>query len=84
MNTVNFTQARANLNAILDGVTDNVTQTIITRRNKPAVVVMSLDEFNGLQETLYLMSSPANAAHLLRGIEAVKRGEVEHHELIDV
>lgn len=83
MKTVNFTNARDNLNAVLDEVSDNANYTIIKRRKKPDAVVMSLDSFNGLMETMHLLSTPANAAHLMRGIEAHQTGLTEQHDLID-
>ena len=84
MKTVNFTKARDNLNAVLDEVAENSNYTIIKRSKKPDAVVMSLEFFNGMMETMHLLSSPANAEHLVRGIEAHKAGLLEQHDLIDV
>ena len=44
---------------------------------------MPLDEFNAWKETLYLLSNPANAVHLLGSIQAAKAGEVTAHDLIE-
>ena len=83
MDTVNFTKARDNLSSVLDGVSENANYTIIKRRQKPDAVVMSLEYFNGMVETMHLLSSPANAEHLMRGIAAHKADLTESHDLID-
>lgn len=83
MKTVNFTNARDNLSSVLDGVAENANYTIIKRRKKPDAVVMSLEYFNGLMETMHLLSSPANAEHLMRGVAAYHAGLVESHDIID-
>lgn len=83
MNTINFTKARDNLNSVLDGVVENASYTVITRREKPAAVVMSLDYFNSLMETMHLLSTPANAAHLAESIAQHRQGQTEAHPLID-
>lgn len=57
--------------------------TIISRRDADDAVVMSLDQFNGLMETVHLLKSPANAAHLARSIEQYRSGKVENHGLVD-
>ena len=44
---------------------------------------MSLDHFNGLMETVHLLKSPANAAHLARSIAQYRSGKVENHKLAD-
>ena len=68
MRIVTFREARSQLKAILDQVVNDADYTIITRRDAKAAVVMSFDTFNSLRETLYLLESPANAAHLDRSI----------------
>ena len=69
MQVVTFTEARNNLKRVLDRVIDDADYTVITRRDAADAVVMSLDYFNSLLETVYLLKSPANAAHLARSIE---------------
>jgi antitoxin YefM len=81
--TINFTKARENLNAVLDGVVQDMSYTVITRRDKPAAVVMSLDYFNSMMETMHLLSTPANAAHLAKSIIQHQQGMVEEHDLLD-
>ncbi|MCA9885700.1 MAG: type II toxin-antitoxin system prevent-host-death family antitoxin [Anaerolineae bacterium] len=76
-------KARNNLKRILDRVVDDADYTVITRRDAGDTVVMSLDSFNSLLETVYLLKSPANAAHLIRSIEQFKQGQVTEQELLD-
>lgn len=83
MEIVTYSQARNNLKRILDRVVDDADYTVITRRDAEDTVVMSLDSFNSLLETVYLLKSPANAAHLIRSIEQFKQGQVTEKELLD-
>ena len=63
MKVVNFSEARNRLKSVLDQVVEDADYTVITRRDAEDAVVMSLDQFNGLMETVHLLKSPANAAH---------------------
>jgi antitoxin YefM len=83
MQTINFTDARNNLKNELDQVAENADYTIITRRDAGDAVIMSLDTFNSLMETVHLLKSPANAAHLARSIEQYRSGKTTERELID-
>jgi len=83
MKAINFTEARNNLKSVLDKVVDDVEYTIITRRDAEDAVVMSLDSFNSLMETVHLLNSPANAAHLARSIEQYRSGRTSERKLID-
>jgi antitoxin YefM len=83
MEVVTYTQARNNLKRILDRVVDDADYTVITRRDAANTVVMSLDSFNSLLETVYLLQSPANAAHLARSIEQFKSGELTERDLLN-
>lgn len=66
---INFSEACNNLKSILDSVADNADCAVITRRDAEDAVVMSLDYYNSLIETVHLLKSPANAAHLQRSID---------------
>ena len=57
---------------------------VITRHDAPDAVLMSLDTFNSLLETVHLLKSPANAAHLARSIEQFRQGQVQQRELVNV
>ena len=83
MKVVSFSEARNNFKKILDQVSDDADYTIISRRDSDDAVVMSLDQFNGLMETVHLLSSPANARHLERSIEQYKSSQTETHALLD-
>jgi antitoxin YefM len=56
---------------------------VITRRDAPDAVVMSLDTFNGIMETAHLLRSPANAAHLARSINQLRKGRIRARKLRD-
>ncbi|NJM67007.1 MAG: type II toxin-antitoxin system prevent-host-death family antitoxin [Acaryochloris sp. RU_4_1] len=83
MRVVSFTEARNNLKTVLDHVVEDADYTIITRRDTEDAVVMSLDYFNSLQETVYLLKSPANATHLERSIAQFRAGEVLERDLLN-
>jgi len=83
MRVINFSDARNRLKSVLDQVVEDADYTVISRRDADDAVVMSLDQFNGLMETVYLLKSPANAAHLAKSIEQYRAGKVETHKLTD-
>ena len=83
MRVVNFSEARNHLKSVLDQVVDDADYTVITRRDSEDAVVMSLEHFNGLMETVHLLRSPANAAHLEKSIQQFRMGQTEEHSLID-
>ena len=83
MTVVNYTEARNNFKLILDNVSNDADYTIINRRDADDAVVMSLDYFNAMQETLHLLKSPANVRHLEKSIAQYKEGKVTSHKLID-
>ena len=77
MRVVNFSEARSRLKSVLDQVVEDADCTVITRRDAEDAVVMSLDHFNGLMETVHLLKSPANAEHLKRSIDQYRSGLAE-------
>lgn len=76
MKIVTFTEARNKLKTVLDRVVDDADYTVITRRDADDTVVMSLEYFNSLLETVHLLKSPANAAHLERSIAQYRQGQI--------
>jgi antitoxin YefM len=83
MRIVSFTEARNSLKAVLDSVVNDADTAVITRRDSEDAVVMSLDYYNSLMETVHLLRSPANAEHLNRSIEQFKAGKVTRRDLIN-
>jgi antitoxin YefM len=75
MKVVSFTQARNGLKAVLDSVVNDANTTIITRRDSADAVVMSLDYYNSLMETVHLLKSTPNADHLSRSIAQYRAGQ---------
>jgi len=82
MNIINFSDARNNLKAVIDRVVNDADVTVITRRDAPDAVVMSLDAYNSLLETVHLLSSPANAAHLALSLSQLRSGQARERELV--
>ena len=83
MKVITFTEARNKLKNVLDRVVDDADYTVITRRDADDAVVMSLEYFNSLLETVHLLKSPANAAHLERSIAQYRQGQVTEKDLLD-
>ncbi len=77
MRTVSFTEARNGLKKILDQAINDADCTVITRRDSEDAVVMSLDYYNSLMETVHLLKSPANAVHLSKSIEQFRTGQAK-------
>ena len=68
MDSISYTTARANLAKTMDRVCESHEPVIITRSREPSVVMLSLEDFNSLEETAYLLSSRENAKRLLDAI----------------
>ena len=84
MNSISFSDSRANLKALMDRVVaDKVPVTITRARGQEPVVMMSASEWSSIEETLYLLSSPRNAERLLEAIRGLEAGEGVEHELIE-
>lgn len=83
MRTVHYSDARNNLKAVIDQAIDDHDAVLITRRDAPNAVIMSQEQYEGWMETVYLLSSPANAKHLMESIEQLRRGEAVARQLID-
>lgn len=83
MRVVNFSEARNSLKSVIDQVIDDADYTVIARRDAPDAVMMSLDTFNSLMETVHLLKSPANAAHLAKSIDQYRQGNLTKKALLD-
>ena len=82
MQIVTYSEARSSLKSVLDRVSDDADVTIISRRDGADAVVMSLDHYQSIMETMHLLSSPANAAHLMKSIGQHKAGKAVRRELV--
>ena len=83
MKVVSFSEARNSLKTVLDRVVADADYTIVTRRDADDVIVMSLESFNSLMETVHLLNSPANAAHLERSIAQFRARKAIDRDLVD-
>lgn len=83
MRTISYTEARQNLSATMMKTVEDRAPILITRQNGEACVLMSLEEFNSLEETAYLLRSPANARRLMDSIDSLKRGNGVERDLVE-
>jgi len=81
METLSYTAARNSFKATMDKVCDDHTPVLITRQNERPVVMMSLEDYQAMEETFYLLRSPANAARLLKSIAQAEAGKAAPHAL---
>jgi antitoxin YefM len=75
MDAISYTAARENLAATMDKVCQDRSPVIITRKREQSVVMLSLEDYEALEETAYLLQSPANAKRLLQAREALDAGK---------
>jgi len=83
MEAMSYTAARANLAKTMEKVCDDHAPVIITRKSESPVVMMSLDDYEAMQETTYLLRSPANARALLESIAELEAGNGVERDLIE-
>lgn len=83
MQTISYTSARRNLAKTIDSVRDNAAPIIITRKGEGAVVMMSVEDYEALEETAYLLRSPENARRLIASIAQLEAGLGTERELIE-
>lgn len=83
MDAITYSYARNNLAKTMDQVVDNRMPIIITRQNARSVVLMSLEDYHSLMETVYLLESPRNAQRLLESIEELEKGGGTERELAE-
>ena len=83
MDTISYTAARANLAKTMEKVCNDHTPIIITRKREAAVVMLSLDDYQALEETAYLLRAPANSRRLLESIAELEAGKGTERELIE-
>ncbi len=83
MIAANFTEFRTGLKKFLDNVENNHETLVIKRKSGKGAVMISLDEYNSIMETVHLLSSKANADRLYESIRQMKKGETVNHDLIE-
>ncbi len=83
MRTISYSEARQNLSATMMKTVEDHAPIMITRQNGEACVLMSLEEYNSLEETAYLLRSPANARRLMDSIESLKAGQGSERDLLE-
>ena len=83
MDAISYTHARNNLARTLDKVCDDHDPIIITRRNQRSVVLISLEDYQALEETVYLLRSRKNARRLLESIAEIESGNGTERVLVE-
>ena len=75
MTAISYTAARENLAATMDKVCDDHAPIVITRNREQAVVMMSLADYEALEETAYLLKNPKNAKRIMRAVSQLEAGK---------
>lgn len=83
MDAISYSTARAKLATTMDRVCEDHEPIIITRNGQQSVVMLSLEDFTALEETSYLLRSPANAKRLLNAIEQLSAGKGTEQKLVE-
>jgi antitoxin YefM len=83
MDAISYSTARANLAKTMDRVCEDHTPLIVTRQGQASVVMLSLEDYQALEETAYLLRSPANARRLLDAVQELKAGGGTERDLIE-
>ena len=81
MKALTYTAVRSNLAKTMKEVCDDHDPVIITRKQHDAVVMMSLEDYEALNETAYLLQSPKNTRRLLESIEELEKGKGKERKL---
>ena len=83
MNVITYSQARENLAKTISRVCEDHSPVIITKKGTEAVVMISLEDYEAMEETTHLLRSPKNAKRLLESIDQLERGKGKERELIE-
>ena len=83
MEAIAYSNVRKNLAMSMEQVCDEHEPLIITRKNASSVVMMSLEDYNAIEETMYLLQNPANAQRLMASIMEFEQEKFQDRELID-
>ncbi|MCW2845764.1 MAG: type toxin-antitoxin system prevent-host-death family antitoxin [Nocardioides sp.] len=83
MRTMSYSESRARYAETLSAVVDDREEVVITRAGHEPVVIVSLEDYESLKETAYLLRNPANARRLLASIERLEAGDGAAHDLAE-
>lgn len=81
MNAITYTAARQNLSKTMERVCEDHAPVIVTRKKSSSVVIMSLEDFEALEETAYLLRAPKNARRLLESVAQLETGKGKKRSL---
>jgi len=83
MKSKTYTEARENLSNIIEKVCEDHDPLVITKRRDKAVVMISLEDYESMEETAYLLRSPRNMQRLLESIKELEEGKGKERKLIE-
>lgn len=83
MDALPYSIARKNFVQTMERVCDEHEPLIVTRKSSRSIVMMSLEDYNAIQETAYLLRSPANAENLRNSIKQYEQGKYQHKDIIE-
>lgn len=81
MKAISYTAARSNLAKTMDSICDDHQAVVITRKNERSVVMISLEDYESLEETAYLLRSPKNMKRLIESMTELEKGKGSEREL---
>ena len=84
MDAISYTQVRKNFATTMNQVCDDHAPIIITRQNDKPVVMVSLEDYNAIEETLYLVRSPKNATRLYKALDDIQNSKYIQKTLADL
>jgi len=83
MTVISVNEAKKNLEKVIEQVMADAEPAVLRTETGDEVVLLSRDEFNSWKETIYLLSNPANAAHLRKSIDEARSGQTHEEDLIE-
>jgi antitoxin YefM len=83
LDVLTYSETRANLKDVMDRVVEDRTPVVVTRQRGESVVMVSLSDWNAMEETLHLLSNPANAGRLREAIEQLDAGGGTERDLVE-
>lgn len=83
MDVLTYSDTRANLKDVMDRVVNDRRPVVVTRQKAEAVVMVSLSDWNAMEETMHLLSTPANVEALRESVQQLDAGKGRVRKLID-